>query len=167
MYCSNAGDDEILTLGLGSCVALVLTHPPSQAGAMAHIALPYSKSRHIRTKPRPDAYFADLAIPRLIQALQRYTGPRPQNLEVSVVGGASMRGRSSMEIGAKNLSSIVRNLAQYKIVPHRALVGGHLSRNVRLQIQTGTVWVKEPDTPERILGSTPGCPLKNQLIQAN
>lgn len=165
LYCSNKADQEILTLGLGSCIALVLAHPPSQAAAMAHIALPYSKSRHIHEKARPSAYFADLAIPRMLEEIKRYTGTIPINLEIAVVGGASMRGKSSMEIGAKNLSSIVRNLERFRLKPQKVRVGGVTPRNVRVQVGTGSIWIKEEDTPEQLLHSAQNNHEKTQRLK--
>lgn len=167
MICSNAPEDEILTLGLGSCVALVLIHAPSRSGAMAHIALPDSKSAHLDEKRHPPAYFADLAVDRLLHAIELRTGANPRNLDVAVIGGACMRNNSALTIGTKNVRSVLAGLSKFNIAPRHRLVGGHLSRSARLQVGSGTLWVKEADAPERVLHPAQGYPFKKHLSKAN
>lgn len=167
MLCSNTPEDEILTLGLGSCVALVMSHGPSCFAAMAHIALPSSKAAHINQKDYPPAYFADLAVAGLLEMLERCSGANPAQLEVSVFGGASMAEKSGLAIGEKNVSAVLKDISKLKTAPRYRLVGGHLSRNVRLHVGSGTIWVKEGDAPERALHPAQGYPFKKQSTGTN
>lgn len=167
MHCSSTPQDDIVTLGLGSCVALVVAHAPSGYGAMAHIALPSSKVAHIKSKDYPSAYFADLAVQGLLDQLEQRTNANPAHLEISLIGGASMAGKSAMAIGDKNVSAVLQQLSKLKIALRHRLVGGHLSRNVRLQVGSGAIWVKEGNAPERVLGPAQGYPFKKQSTGTN
>lgn len=167
IICSNQPDDEIVTLGLGSCVALVVAHAPSLCGGMAHIALPFSKVGHPKEQEHPPAYYANLAVARLLESLEPYTGPKPRHLEVAVIGGASIQTGSAMAIGDKNVQSVLETLSRLNIAPRHFVVGGHVSRSVRLQVGSGAVWVREADAPERVLGPAQGYPFKNRITKAN
>lgn len=167
MISSNTPDDEIVTLGLGSCVAVVVAHAPSRSGAMAHIAFPSSRLPQRLHKDYPPAYFANLAVPALIESLAQYTDANPRLLEVSLIGGAGRQSDSTMAIGTKNTQAILEQLSKLGIAPRHQLLGGQVSRNVRLEIGSGAIWVKEANAPERVLAPAQGHAFKKRTIEAN
>jgi len=56
----------LVTLGLGSCIGVVIYDPRNKVAGMAHIMLP--DSRDAGAVPKPGK-FADTAVPRLLQEL--------------------------------------------------------------------------------------------------
>ena len=61
------GDEALVTLGLGSCVAIMLHDPQVGAGAMAHVLLP---SRSLARDTSNPAKFPETAVPFLIEQLK-------------------------------------------------------------------------------------------------
>ena len=57
----------LVTLGLGSCIGLVIFDPSTKVAAMAHIMLP--DSRDAKEVPKPGK-FADTAVPLLLEHLK-------------------------------------------------------------------------------------------------
>src|SRR6266851_2909730 len=85
-WAAERGDAVIVTLGLGSCVAIMLHDPRACAGAMAHILLP---SRSLARDTTNLAKFPDTAVPLLVQRLLAL-GAEPRRLVAKLAGGASM-----------------------------------------------------------------------------
>lgn len=148
LACSREAQDNLVTLGLGSCVALVVAQPSANCGALAHIALPCASWDQGAKQNRPPAFYADQAVQTLFDELNRLPGFNPIFCEVSLVGGAECRKGARIQVGNCNVEALLQALEQKKISPKRQLTGGNTSRNVRLEISSGTIWVKEPDAPE-------------------
>ncbi len=79
-------DGLLVTLGLGSCVAIVLHDPVAKIGGMAHILLPSATLSRDQTNP---ARFPETAVPHLVRQMT-LKGAEPQRLRARLVGGASM-----------------------------------------------------------------------------
>ncbi len=80
------GDVQIVTLGLGSCVAITLYDAQARAGGLAHVLLPsptLSRDRSNRAK------FPETAVPLLVEELNRLGAAR-ERLRARLVGGAAM-----------------------------------------------------------------------------
>src|SRR5207244_4564810 len=91
------------TLGLGSCVAIMLHDAQARAGAMAHVLLPsISLARDISNR----AKFPETAVPLLIEQLKGL-GADPRRLVAKLAGGASMFGQlvtpGTIQMGERNL----------------------------------------------------------------
>src|SRR5256886_10941840 len=69
-------DGVIVTLGLGSCVAIMLHDPQARAGAMAHVLLP---STSLARDTSNAAKFPDTAVPMLVARLKEL-GADPRRL---------------------------------------------------------------------------------------
>lgn len=148
MAVSDKPQDCIVTLGLGSCVALVVSHKLSTCGALAHIALPNARWDQRKQHERPPAFYADQAVHEMFTTLSRYPGFHPCTCEVSLIGGASTTAQRGMQVGSRNIDALLEALRGLRLTPKHQLTGGTSSRNVRLELRTGTIWVKEPDRPE-------------------
>src|SRR2546427_10865734 len=85
-WAAERGDAVIVTLGLGSCVAIMLHDAAAGAGGMAHILLPSRSLAHDATNL---AKFPDTAGPPLA-ARRRALGARPRRLAPKIVGGGGM-----------------------------------------------------------------------------
>lgn len=80
------GPDRLRTVGLGSCVAIVIFAPAQQLVALAHCMLPTCEDAATATDGA--ARFTDAAVPALITALEAEGGTAPYS--AALVGGASM-----------------------------------------------------------------------------
>ena len=78
--------DIIMTIGLGSCVGITLYDGVNRIGGLSHIMLPDSTQF---SSVNNAMKFADLAIPMLIEKLEKL-GARKRNLKAKIAGGASM-----------------------------------------------------------------------------
>ena len=97
------GDAVIVTLGLGSCVAIMLHDPEIRAGGMAHVLLPsISLARDTTNK----AKFPDTAVPLLVERLKTL-GADPRRLVAKLAGGASMFSQlvtpGTIQMGERNV----------------------------------------------------------------
>lgn len=107
--------DKITTIGLGSCVGIVLYNTLDEYCGLVHIMLPSSKEIKNNTNR---AKFADTGIEDLILALES-KGVKRQSLYAKIAGGATMfhfTGKSDMgSIGERNVKAVKETLAAYCI----------------------------------------------------
>ncbi|HEX4574127.1 MAG TPA: hypothetical protein VH158_03290, partial [Gemmatimonadales bacterium] len=85
-WAAERGDAVIVTLGLGSCVAIMLYDGQAHAGAMAHVLLP---SKSLARDLGNPAKFPETAVPLLVTRLTQL-GAEPRRLVAKLAGGASM-----------------------------------------------------------------------------
>jgi chemotaxis protein CheD len=130
----------LVTLGLGSCIGLVLLDRRMGVGGLAHVVLPDSAG-HTQVN---QFKFADHAVPELIKRVVALGARRPM-LEAVLVGGASMFAAigGSMEVGARNEAAVKAQLAAARIRVHASATGGTRGRTVRVDPKTGIVLVRE------------------------
>jgi len=131
--------DTLVTLGLGSCVAVMLHDPAARVGGLAHVLLP--DTSHAREQKNP-AKFARTAIPHLVGAMERL-GARRERLTARLAGGACMFSglmtTRGMNMGARNLIACRETLAELDIPERGADVGGEHGRSVRFCVGEGKV----------------------------
>jgi chemotaxis protein CheD len=82
----DAGDAVLVTLGLGSCVAMVLYDPVARAGGLAHLLLPSPSLARDRSSP---GRFPETALPLLLGGMAA-VGAERARITARLVGGASM-----------------------------------------------------------------------------
>ena len=107
--------DTISTIGLGSCVGIVLYERTKNIAGLVHIMLPDStKIRQNQNKLK----FADTGIAELISALEK-KGLNRNSMVAKIAGGAKMFQFSSDyamgNIGEKNVDAVRTALQQYGI----------------------------------------------------
>ena len=144
------GDTVLVTLGLGSCVAIMLHDAQAGAGAMAHILLPSTSLAREATNP---AKFPETAVPFLVHQL-RALGADPRRLVAKLAGGASMFAQlmtpGSVQMGERNIVAS-RNALRAAAIPLAGeAVGGQAGRSVRFYVADGRVEI-------RSLGSDAVC----------
>lgn len=141
----------LTTLGLGSCVAILLHDAAAEVGGMAHVLLPEPFAG--RPNPNP-AKFATSAIPWLVEELES-TGANPQRLRARLVGGASMFAAlmtpNSLNMGERNVAASRDVLAQLGIPICGEDVGGDYGRSVRFNAGAGNVIVSTVGRGDRAL----------------
>lgn len=135
---SAAGGEDLVCLGLGSCIGLALIDRSSGVAGLAHVVLP--ESRDNATEP---GKFADLAVPELITRMRR-AGASESRLEAVLSGGARMfELGSELDIGARNEAAVRSALAEARIAVSAAATGGNRGRTVKVTPGSGTVTVRE------------------------
>ncbi|MGH7548573.1 MAG: chemotaxis protein CheD [Gemmatimonadales bacterium] len=136
------GDGVIVTLGLGSCVAIMLHDATAGAGAMAHILLPSRSLARDTTNP---ARFPETAVPFLVGQLVAL-GADPRRLVAKLAGGASMFAQlmtpGSVQMGERNIVAARNALRAASIPLAREAVGGGQGRSVRFHIVDGRVEIR-------------------------
>lgn len=144
-------ETTIVTMALGSCVAIVARDPRTGATGMAHVALPGNPRD--KNRSQPVGYYADTAVPALIQKLEQQGGPpRGRGLQVKLVGGATILDEmSSFNIGKRNVLAIKRALWRYGLGPIAEDVGGRISRTVRVGVGNATTEISSPGQPNWVV----------------
>lgn len=123
--------DELVAIGLGSCIGLALVDRTAQVAGLAHVVLPESAG-----KTEPAAKFADLAVPDLL-ARMLAAGAVKRRLEAVLVGGARMFSvGASLDIGARNAEAVREALGKEGIKIHTEEVGGSRGRTARIIVGT-------------------------------
>jgi chemotaxis protein CheD len=145
MAVSNNANVTLSTYALGSCVGVVAYDPVTKASGILHLMLPESKLSAEKAASQP-AMFADTGLPLLFNAL---FGLRADfaRLRLFIAGGASViNGSDPFRIGDRNLSAVKKFLMSCpcKIVGHE--VGGTINRTVHLDVGTGMVSLRMPDS---------------------
>ena len=143
---SACAGDVLVTMALGSCVAVVVRDPFSGAVGMAHVALPGAPDGSVRNPAGLPGYYADTAIPALFHTMERVGAPpRGRGLQVKLTGGATILDRmGNFNIGKRNVLAIKRVLWQYGLGSLAEDVGGEVSRTVRVEVSTGEVRITSP-----------------------
>ncbi len=119
--------DELVAIGLGSCIGLALVDRASNVAGLAHVVLPESQG-----KTEPTAKFADLAVPDLITHVVA-AGAVRRRLEAVLVGGARMFAvGASLDIGARNAEAVRAALQAEGIRIQAEEIGGNRGRTARV-----------------------------------
>jgi chemotaxis protein CheD len=141
-WAAERGAGVLVTLGLGSCVAIMLHDPGARAGAMAHVLLP---SRSLSRDASNQAKFPETAVPFLIERLC-VLGAEPRHLVAKLAGGASMFAQlmtpGSLQMGERNIAA-ARSVLRAAGIPIVAeAVGGGSGRSVRFYVADGRVEIR-------------------------
>lgn len=120
------GKIKISSIGLGSCVALILYDRKLKTGGLAHVMLPESNGRCDRP-----AKFADTAVPLLVCEMEK-NGSSRKNLSACLVGGASMfeQFKGNLDIGNRNIIALKKSLKDTKIPIKSEDIAGNSGRSV-------------------------------------
>lgn len=134
-------DDELVTIGLGSCIGVALVDRARAVAAMAHVMLPDASAE----ADAPAGKYADRAIPALVAAAEEL-GARRVRLEAVIVGGAQMFSTnvgSALDVGARNQVAVKAALLQARIPLRAEQTGGGKGRTMRVHASPALVTVKE------------------------
>lgn len=142
---SNTTGESVKTMALGSCVAVVILHPPTRTVGMVHVALPESTTNPDRAKERP-GYFSDTGIPALLKRMAELSkNPSNKGYIVKLTGGAKVMDPNNLfNIGDRNVLAIKKNLWKYGMGPVAEDTGGRISRTVEVFVDTGKIVISSP-----------------------
>lgn len=134
-------DDVLVTVGLGSCVAILLHDAEARVGGLAHILLPSPALARADGNP---AKFPQSAVPRLLE-LMAADGARRERIIGRLAGGASMFAAlappGTIQMGERNLVAARQALNAHGVPLVAESVGGDFGRTVRLRVCDGRVEV--------------------------
>jgi chemotaxis protein CheD len=151
---TKAAGEVLTTIGLGSCVGLVLLDRDAGAAGLGHVVFPQSPAQ--ATIDAPGRY-ADTAVPALVAALTGL-GSILRSLEAVLVGGARMFsfGRSpGFDIGTQNVGALTQALAAARIPVLGTVTGGSVGRSVRVH-GAGLIAVREAGVERRVISPSRG-----------
>ncbi len=149
--------DELVSMGLGSCVGVAIVDRGRAVAGLAHVMLPVANAAY-----SAPAKFADRAVPALLAAVER-RGARRERIVAVLAGGAQMfsgtrgPGVAGLDLGARNEAAVRAALAATGIAVHAAATGGDRGRTVRVLVGDARVTVKEAGGEELSLWH-PGAP---------
>jgi chemotaxis protein CheD len=141
------GSGLLVTVGLGSCVAIALHDPMARVGALAHVLLPEADEGR-ETLNR--AKFASTAVPLLLEEMRAMGAPGPYVAKLA--GGASLFGpllAVGGSVGVRNIEAARAALAAARVRVAGEDVGGSFGRTVSLDVASGTFTVKSVRGGER------------------
>lgn len=131
------GAGELVTLGLGSCIAIVLHDPASRTGGMAHILLPSPALSRIHDAP---GRYPETAVPALLDSMADLGADR-KRISARLIGGASMfaslSARGTLQMGERNTVASREVLTAHGILVVGELVGGEHGRSVAFDVESG------------------------------
>ncbi|MCC7492490.1 MAG: chemotaxis protein CheD [Fimbriimonadaceae bacterium] len=146
---SDSPHDQLMAIGLGSCVAVAVYDPSTGVGGLAHVMLPAGQASD--DKP---AKFATSAIPALLAQVGEL-GADPAELLCGIFGGATLlsTGQSTLlQIGDRNVTAVVAALEKAGLSPLIREVGGTKGRTIGLAVGSGEVTIKILGQEDRRLG---------------
>ena len=133
--------DVLVTIGLGSCVAVVLHDPVAKVGGLAHILLP---SPALGRKDDSPAKFPQTAVPRLLE-LMATRGASTRRMTARLAGGASMfaglAAPGTIQMGERNTVACRQVLMHHGLPIAGQATGGDFGRTVKLWVTDGRLEV--------------------------
>jgi chemotaxis protein CheD len=135
-------EDELVSMGLGSCVGVALVDRGQAVAGLAHVMLPAANAAY-----SAPAKFADRAVPTLLACVERL-GARRERMVAVLAGGAQMFAGArvsgpGLDLGARNEAAVRAALADAGIPVRAAATGGDRGRTVRVRVGEARVSVKE------------------------
>lgn len=135
-------DGVLSTLGLGSCVAIILHDAVAKVGGMAHVLLPSPTLSRDRSNP---ARFPETAVPYLVKEMARL-GASPERLRARLVGGASMfanlAAHGVAQMGERNVQASKDALKAARIPLVGEDTGNGYGRSVFFHVADGRVDIR-------------------------
>jgi chemotaxis protein CheD len=146
-----AAAGTIATIGLGSCVAIVLYDPEARVGGLAHVLLPSETMSRDKSNP---AKFPTTAVPLVMEEMRRL-GAVAARVRAKIVGGASMFGNlmppGGINIGERNVNAVREVLAVANVPIIAEDTGSDYGRSVYLFLGDGRVEVRSLRKGSRVL----------------
>lgn len=140
-YAVSAGKVTLATIGLGSCVAIVLHDVRAGIGGLAHVLLP---NEALSSRHDSPGKFAATALPAMVTRM-RELGSR-NDIAARLVGGASMFAslipNAGPSLGSRNVVAARNACAANGVAVVGEDVGGSHGRSVYFDVKAGGVLVR-------------------------
>ena len=139
---------KLTTIGLGSCIGIVLYSKWKQLAILGHFMLPDSKSARKSQTLKP-AKYGDTCLDNMVEEMKRM-GCALRDLEAKAAGGASMFNRPGgnstiMDISTRNIESLKNNLKKMGIPLKSEDLGGKKGRTITFDVDTKELTIKIVD----------------------
>jgi chemotaxis protein CheD len=138
---SGTGSDILVTIGLGSCVGIVLYDATAHVGGLAHVLLPSPALGRPDSNP---AKFPQTAVPLLLEQMGQH-GASIRRISARLIGGASMfsglGAPGTIQMGERNVVASRQALHQHGVAIVGEATGGDFGRTVRLWVADGRLEV--------------------------
>lgn len=138
---AGAGTDVLVTIGLGSCVGIVLYDATARVGGLAHVLLP---SPALGRQDSHPAKFPQTAVPVLLEQMGE-RGASIRRISARLIGGASMfsglGAPGTIQMGERNLVASRQALHLSGVAIVGEATGGDFGRTVRFWVADGRVEV--------------------------
>ena len=138
---SGTGNDILVTIGLGSCVGIVLYDATAHVGGLAHVLLPTPALSRQDSNP---AKFPQTAVPLLLEQMGQH-GASIRRISARLIGGASMfsglGAPGTIQMGERNVVASRQALHLHGVAIVGEATGGDFGRTVRLWVADGRVEV--------------------------
>jgi chemotaxis protein CheD len=146
----------LITYALGSCIAVAIHDPQTHVGGLLHFMLP--ESSMARQKAAENPYmFADSGVPLLFRRAYS-AGAEKRRLVVRLAGGAQvMDDKGVFNIGRRNYLAVRKLLWQAGVMIHSEAVGGSESRTLRLDVDSGRVFLRTAGGKEELMEKGTPC----------
>lgn len=142
-------DATLVTYALGSCVGVAVFDPASSIGGLLHILLPESSLDADKAAKNP-SMFADTGVVQLLNLCVQM-GAAKSRLRVWLAGGSAvMDTRGVFNIGKRNQLAVRKALWKAGLLTLSEDMGGAGSRTVRLELATGTFWIRAAGTDQEL-----------------
>lgn len=142
---------QLVTIGLGSCVAIVLHDTVAGVGGLAHVLLPSPCMSRERGNP---ARFPCTAVPELLGRMAGL-GAGHERVVAWLVGGASMfrslLSRDGVELGPRNVAAARAALGSAGVTLLAEDTGGEHGRSVYFDVSSGLLRVRSIVAGDRVL----------------
>ncbi|HBI73525.1 MAG TPA: chemotaxis protein CheD [Lachnospiraceae bacterium] len=146
-----AAPDAITTLGLGSCVGIVLYDPVTKIAGLVHVMLPDS-TKILNNENK--AKFADTGIDELIRRMMGI-GAKRSALIAKIAGGAQMFAFSNnsdmMRIGERNVEATKQKLKELGIMIRAEDTGANYGRTIEFYPENGELHIKSVGKDRKII----------------
>jgi chemotaxis protein CheD len=134
---------KLITLGLGSCIGLVIFDTTARIAGMAHIMLPDSRGAKGIEKV---GKFADTAVPVVIDEMIK-KGAVKIRMKAKIAGGAQMfavpdTSTDFLSVGSRNIKETTAMLAKAGIPLIASDTGGNKGRTVEFSTSTWMLTIK-------------------------
>jgi chemotaxis protein CheD len=142
-------NSTLVTYALGSCVGIGVYDPAASVAGLLHILLPES-SLDLEKAAKNPCMFADTGVVQLLNRCEEL-GAAKSRLRVWLAGGSAvMDTRGVFNIGKRNQLAAKKALWKAGLLTLSEDLGGQGSRTVRLELATGTFWIRAAGTDQEL-----------------
>jgi chemotaxis protein CheD len=146
-----SNEQTLITIGLGSCVAIALYDAAARVGGLAHTLLPDEAMARDRSNP---AKFPASAVATLLAEMTRL-GADARRVRAKLIGGASMFANlmpaGGINIGDRNVASARQALAERGVPVVAEDVGSDHGRSVHFHLDDGRIEVRSLKKGNRVI----------------
>ena len=151
-YAVRKGSQVLATIGLGSCVAIILYDRDTRVGGLAHILLPTPSMSRETANP---AKFPETIVPLMLEEMRGLGVRAGSRVTAKIVGGASMFGQlvsgSGINVGERNVLATRDVLAAAGIPLLAEDTGLDYGRSVYFHLTDGRVDVRSLKRGDRVI----------------